>query len=135
MAVDLAVDLYPSEMKRIYQHVLPALNASAMKVRDRDRFPEEVRERFASMGLKADVVSWSEVYIDGVKQLDDRGEPLLSPEITISGRITEESEHDYDRMQYEVQAQHAAKAGNPDVRRKSSVAMPNTGKLWTPGKP
>lgn len=125
MAVDVAIDLYPSELKRIYEYVLPALQRSAEKAQDRDEaFPTEVRERFASIGLRAELVGWDAMIKDGRLVTDANGVPIPSPQITIEGRIVDEIEHDYERMQYETQAAAALRAGHPDQRRSTSIAMP-----------
>ena len=125
------VDLYDSDLVRINNYVLPALNAKVGQMthgmKDWERIESEIIDRFAEIGLRASLVA-----IQPYVAAD--GTPAWGPEIRIDGRISPESEHDHDQHRWEVQRNILGK-DQPLGTDAVPVAMPGTAAsspLWTP---
>ena len=92
------VEPYPSEMPKIH-HAFAQLQRRFSNTRFSDSSVEEFQraavELFGAVGFEVDV-AWDQVYKDG------RPTETYMPEVTISGRVRNETETDHDRMRYDI---------------------------------
>ena len=98
------VDLYDTEVLAV-REVGERLRRSVGATRGLEAFRREAVERFAEIGLVAQVT---------VYEQHTRQGPVYHPEIAIVGR-TEPRAFDHDRMRAEVQANVAGRPGHDDV--------------------